>query len=148
MRINPASYEEAVESILLDHPKLLDPVVSVDQLVNAHDPELASFIASLLTLVPLLKHPRFREEAEWRIVRQPPHVEDHPTEFRVSRDTLIPFQPIPLAAPGDRLPIAEIVIGPSPDARERSYGATRILLDQHGLQSCDIRVSQIPYLGW
>jgi hypothetical protein len=67
--------------------------------------------------------------------------------FRISRGALIPYQCIPLAGSGTELPIAEVVIGPSLDARERAYGATRILLDEHGLRRCDLRVSAIPYQG-
>ena len=117
------------------------------QLIEANDPEVASFIAALLTLVPLLKHPGFKEEAEWRIVRWPIEAEAHATEFRVSRGTVIPFQRIDLAQQGSRLPIEEVLIGPAPDAQGMTYGATRILLDQYGLQSCDLRVSEIPYRG-
>jgi hypothetical protein len=115
--------------------------------MGANDPEVSSFIAALLTLVPLRKQPGFREEAEWRVVRGPIEAEHHPTEFRVSRGALIPYQSIPLAECGGQPPIAEVVIGPSPDARERTFGATRILLDQYGLKDSDLRVSKIPYRG-
>jgi hypothetical protein len=143
-----ASHDRAVESILRDHPKLLDPGESLDRLVDADDPEVDSLIRALLTLIPLLKHPGFREEAEWRVVRGPFEAERHPTEFRVSRGAVIPYQCISLAESGADLPIAEVVIGPSPDARERTYDATRMLLHQHGLKKCDLRVSKIPYRGW
>jgi len=143
-----ASQDHAVESILRDHPKLLDPNESLERLTDASDPEVSSLIAALLTLVPLCKHPGFREETEWRIVRGPIEAEHHPTEFRVSRVPLTPYQCIPLAESGAELPIAEVVIGPSRDAHERTLGATRILLNQHGLKNCDLRVSQIPYRGW
>ncbi|QNT69239.1 DUF2971 domain-containing protein [Defluviicoccus vanus] len=142
-----ANQQDAIESILRDHPGMLDPNVSLDQLREQNDPELSSLIAAFLTLFPLLKHQGFREEAEWRIVRSPPNVDNHPIEFRISRGVVIPFQRIPLAAPDDRLPIAEVIIGPSPDARERTY-ATRMLLDHHDLQSCDLWTSKIPYRGW
>lgn len=72
-----SSQTEAVKSILHDHPRLLDPSSSLDQLTDASDPEVSSFIAALLTLVPLLKHPGFREEAEWRVVRGPIEAENH-----------------------------------------------------------------------
>jgi Protein of unknown function (DUF2971) len=137
----------AVEALLLDHQKLLDPKVS-PQFMSSNDPEVRDFIAACLTLVPLLKHAGFGEEAEWRVLRGPFEAEDHPTEFRVSRGAVIPYQCIPLAEVDTELPIAEVVIGPSPDARERTYAATRMLLKQHGLSACDLRVSQNPYRGW
>jgi hypothetical protein len=145
-----ASHDQVVESILRDHPKLLDPGESLDRLVDTNDPKVRSLIAALLVLVPLRKHPGFREEAEWRIVRGPFEAENHPTKFRVSRGAVIPYQCIPLAENGAELPIAEVVIGPSPDARERTFGATRMLLHQNGLNptKCDLRVSRIPYRGW
>jgi hypothetical protein len=143
-----ASHDQVVESILRDHPKLLDPKESLQQLMHVSDHEVSSLIAALLTLIPLRKHPGFREEAEWRVVRGPIEAEHHPVEFRVSRGAVIPYQCIPLAESGVEFPIAEVVIGPSPDARERTYGATRMLLDEHGLKKCDVRVSKIPYRGW
>jgi hypothetical protein len=145
-----ASHDQGAESILRDHPKLLDPGECLDRLVDANDPEVSSLVAALFTLIPLRKHPAFREEAEWRIVRGPIEAENHPTMFRVSRRAVIPYQCIPLAENGAELPIAEVVIGPSPDARERTCRATRKLLNQHGLNptKCDLRVSQIPYRGW
>jgi hypothetical protein len=143
-----ASHDQAVESILRDHPKLLDPGESLDRLVEVNDPEVGSLIAALLTLIPLRKHPGFREEAEWRIVRGPIEAERHPIEFRVSRGAVIPYQFIPLAERNWQLPITEVVIGPSPDAHERTFGATRMLLDQHGLKKCDLRISKIPCRGW
>jgi hypothetical protein len=143
-----ASHDRAVESILRDHPKLLDPGECLDRLVDANDPEVDSLIRALLTLIPLFKDPGFREEAEWRLVRGPFEAERHPIEFRLSRGAVIPYQCIPLADGGAEPPIAEVVIGPSSDARERTYGATRMLLDQHGLEKCDLRVSKIPYRGW
>jgi Protein of unknown function (DUF2971) len=143
-----ASHDQAVEAILRDHPKLVDPGESLDRLLEANDPQVGSLIAALLTLVPLRKHPGFSEEAEWRIVRGPFEAERHPTEFRVSRGAVIPYQCIPLAENDADLPIAEVVVGPSPDVRERTYGAIRMLLDQYGLKKCDLRVSKIPYRGW
>lgn len=145
-----ASHDQAVESILRDHPKLLYPGECLDRLVDATDPEVSSLIAALLTLLALRKHPGFREEAEWRIVRDGFKAENHQTMFRVSRRAVIPYQCILLAEDGAELPIAEVVIGPSPDAHERTFWATRMLLNQHGLSptKCDLRVSQIPYRGW
>jgi hypothetical protein len=126
----------------------VDPETTLEELMHAHDPEVDSFVAALLTLIPLLKHPGFSEEAEWRIVRGPLEAINHPTNFRVSRGAVIPYQCIPLAENGAEVPVAEVIIGPSPDARERTLVATRMLLSQHGLEKCDLRVSQIPYRGW
>ncbi|MDE4561781.1 DUF2971 domain-containing protein [Sinorhizobium meliloti] len=148
METNISSQREAIEAILQDHSTLLDSNCSLEQCIEANDPDLQSFIAALLTLVPLLKHPGFSEEAEWRVVRGPFEAEAHCTEFRTSRDTVIPFQRIDLVTQNDPSPFAELTIGPSPDARDRTFGAIRRLLDQHGLQSCDLRVSDIPYRGW
>jgi hypothetical protein len=142
------SQRRVIEAILQDHPSLFNLRTSLDQLMQANEPQVGSFIAALLTLVPLLKHPGFSEEAEWRIVRGPIEAEQHQTRFRVSRGAMIPYQCIPLVDSGAELPIAEVVIGPSVDARGRTYGATRMLLDEYGLKGCDLRVSEIPYRGW
>jgi hypothetical protein len=145
---DPGKQRVAVEMILQEHLQFLDPSLPINALLQGNNPELASLIAALLTLVPLLKHPTFIEEAEWRLVRGPFEAEAHKVEFRVSRGQLIPFQRIPLIQKGELLPIAQVIIGPSADAESRTFGATRMLLDRHGLQSCDLQISKIPYRGW
>ena len=139
---------DAAKSILKVHASLLDPKCSLDELIDTSDTGVSSLIAALLTLVPLLKHPGFREEAEWRVVRGPVESEDHPTEYRTARSSVIPFQRLDLTSEQGGVPIAEVIIGPSPRSRGLTYGATRLLLNHHGLESCELRTSDIPYRGW
>lgn len=137
-----------IEGVLGYHPRLLEQNVPIDQLVATQDGEIASFTNVLSMLLSLLKHPGFREEREWRFVRGPNEASAQITDFRVSRGLLIPFQRIELIPTGNLPPIAEVIIGPGVDAQDRTLKATRLLLDENDLQSCEVKLSKVPYRGW
>ncbi len=75
---------------------------------------------NLTNIEPIIKHPSFKEEKEWRIVSYA-----GTTDFRVSTDAIIPFAKLPFSLPNDKTPpltdrkcIGEwlsglIVVGPS-----------------------------------
>jgi hypothetical protein len=142
---NPGAQREIAKALLEEHVELLDPKTDIETLMAPGHSKLADMIVALLTIVPGIKHPGFSEENEWRLVR---HALDGPlgeTEFRVARGQLIPYQRIKLRE--SPCPLAEIVIGPSPDARTRTYGTVLMLLNRYGLRECDVRVSEIEYRG-
>lgn len=47
----------------------------------------------------------------------------------------------------DPLPIKELVIGPTPN-QELSIKSIEKLIVKHGIQSCDVVLSEIPYRAW
>ena len=95
------------------------------------------------------KHPKFAEEAEWRLVRvtmgdREPPVGIAPM-FRVRGRGLLPYTTFALTTTDANKPISEIVVGPSrhPDLAE---GAARRLLGSSGYGMADgiVTRSEIP----
>lgn len=92
-----------------------------------------SFWSTLAEIAPIFKHPSFEAEEEWRLIpessldfakRMLRHMTEQKDysyqskplepEFREGRHSLVPYVPISLRDAGDeRLPIVEIVVGPT-----------------------------------
>lgn len=70
---------------------------------------------AIVRIGALIKHPSFREEAEWRCVSEP--VSNYVTTniaYRVGRTALIPYIGLPLPDVGGGLGVTTVYVGPSP----------------------------------
>ena len=107
----------------------------------------------LHALALAIKHPKFSEEKEWRIISSGPMMEDAlgvgetPLGFREGRSMLIPYRRVPLCTNKTRFPLSEVVVGPNPNP-EQSVRSVRSLLASHGLAHCNARRSDVPYRSW
>jgi hypothetical protein len=100
----------------------------------------------------MLKHPKFAEEAEWRIIsdtmmEDPPGQGDVPLDYREGKSAIIPYRCVPLKGSKNDFPLTEIVIGPTPDP-EQAYRSVRSLLKSQGPANCTVRMSDVPYRAW
>jgi len=109
----------------------------------------------LHTVALLFKHKKFEEEMEWRIISSEPMMEDvlgwpseggAPLEFREGKSILTPYRRVPLGNSSDRIPLAEVVVGPNPSP-EQSVRSVRSLLKNQSINAC-CRVSEVPYRNW
>jgi hypothetical protein len=113
----------------------------------------------LIALAPRLKHPSFREEAEWRLYSAPLSIEIEEARFRVGASLLVPYYAVPLPyelgnpekhRPDNRI-IDSIRIGPSPHP-SLGESSVRILLQKHipgaNVNQVDIAHSCVPYRSW
>jgi hypothetical protein len=103
-----------------------------------------SLPAFLHRYAPILKHPSFREEREWRIISRPLMNSLKSFDFREGNALLVPFYKFPLCAEHLPFNIHEVVIGPAPD-QERSKSSVRSLLVRHDLETASVRVSEVPF---
>lgn len=103
----------------------------------------SSLLAPFEQIAPFIKHPKFNEEKEWRIVTKDP-VGFKKLTYRVGRSMLIPYldAKIDPASP-DRFPIKRIVVGPSADQGLAMNSLTG-LFAKSGFE-VQITPSQIPY---
>jgi hypothetical protein len=115
-------------------------------------------------VVPLAtqcKDVSFREEEEWRLVREVPALPpDMGMKFRESGSLVIPYLEIPIhtAPPAERpppnvglhppidSPIAAIQIGPSPHPEALEHALNEMVL-RKGLKA-SVRISEIPLRNW
>jgi hypothetical protein len=109
------------------------------------------FRSPLHTYALSLKHPKFAEEREWRIVSLQPMMEDSygeaPLDFREGKSEVIPFRRVPLTNNMKAFPLTQIVVGPNPDPEQSSRSVLSLLKSQ-GLAKCTVRMSDVPYRSW
>lgn len=67
----------------------------------------------LTYLAPLIKHPKFFEEHEWRLVRQLRPNEHTKLTYRSKSTMIARHLPLKLSEPDKILPITKIIVGPS-----------------------------------
>lgn len=121
--------------------------------VSGEDDDFWRFFSEALIS---FKDPAYAEEGEWRVVqfgRARRRGEDkwwlHPVQFRERRGEVLPYADIDLSRskeyPG-RLPISEIVYGPTLDP-ERSSKALRLLIEGVGYAEgqIELRRSTVPF---
>lgn len=141
-------YEPARQEILLG--ETINSVMSeVVAHLNDKEPpseaqdEIADIAALPLTIgVLALKHPDFSAEREWRlctsvealIARQ---------KFRGTPLGLAPYYVVGLSEGEDRLPIKDVMVGPSPHGFVAEMGV-KLLLKKHGYDDVTTSHSQIP----
>lgn len=110
-----------------------------------------ALLTDFLQAIVRLKHPRFRAEKEWRLIRMTSNpigvAEAQKIEVRACGGRLLPFQRLTVEADDLRTPIKELVIGPRLDPRLDKRAAT-MLLQHEALTNVAIRVSKIPLRGW
>lgn len=155
-RLEPCVYDPKIQSRKISkliastigpkfkgHPSYRTPEGVTTIFVMTPDSRLLS---DLSHLSPLLKHPAFREEREWRLTLPENFATE--THHRPGQSMLIPYCHIPLTSTTNKLNcIREIVIGPGPHP-ELSEKSLQSLLKTIGLDRVQIRQSQVPYRTW
>lgn len=111
----------------------------------------------LHTLALTLKHPKFEEEKEWRIISPvlmdfapafPIKVkEETKLAFRLGKSVLTPYRSIPLKDDKSNFPLIEIVVGPNPSPQQ-AHRSVQSLLNSEGLKAVAMRDSDVPYRNW
>jgi len=147
----PCTYDD------VDHQKLVQEVIdevvqgvqglrkttgaSLDEL---KEKMLPVFFFRFAQVAPIIKHPSFAEEREWRLVSGLVADNDPLLKHRGGRSMLIPYYDLPLQDSAHPFTIADIVVGPTP----HQYIATDALvglLKQQGLKWLAVTPSRIPY---
>jgi hypothetical protein len=117
--------------------------------------------ARLLQLAPKYKHPKFAAEKEWRLVRRTHTFSRGPQldrQFRLSGSLVVPYVAMPLhtalqeGAVSDGQgrvdsPIASIIIGPSPHARQLKY-VIADMIARSRLNNVSVESSAVPFRNW
>jgi Protein of unknown function (DUF2971) len=107
-------------------------------------PVQVMFGIALFHFATVLKHPKFKEEAEWRAIQR---VGGTPS-VRPGASTLIPYINFQLTMnPTDSLKLAGLVVGPTPHAR-RAVRAVKALFAERNVICPEPRSSEIPFRNW
>ena len=120
-------------------PTLADPLTSF----------AAAFFGQITLFAGFFKHPKFAEEAEWRLVLRPkPHkLSVAYLKFRPGLRGIVPFLEIPIQEREGEEAVAEVVVGPTPHMAA-SCSALQTLLSSRGFDNVKIRSSGVPFRDW
>lgn len=88
-----------------------------------------------------LKHPKFAEEREWRLIKRLSNSEGGSVKLREGKDILIPYIEVPLVNKDEQLSFSTIVVGPGP-RQELARQACMLI------PSATVISSDIPYRNW
>lgn len=100
---------------------------------------------SFAIIGPILKHPSFSEEKEWRMISYPVTLPNHPQiRYREGESVIIPYFEFKLAEEDEELEILGVVIGPNPHM-ELSYNSVFGLLRSMNVEYYLEGMSKIPY---
>lgn len=102
-------------------------------------------IQRFLVVGPVLKHPTFAEEAEWRLVSECPKViQDSRIKVREGKSMLLPYFQFNLTKKDGALPRPSIVVGPNPHM-DLAILSVKFLL---GSFQYTVQSTTIPFRGW
>jgi len=131
--------EDAIDTIL---PGLLNiPPVPPDQLPRHADQIVQWFFGMIDEIAPIIKHPGFAEEKEWRAVSAPIRSDDPSFKLRPQGGLLKPYFEVPLDLANKKV---RVVVGPIPHVNLAMNSCT-MLLGKIGTPEYSVRPSAIPF---
>ena len=118
-------------------------------------PVQVTFGLLLLYFATAFKHPKFKEESEWRAVKRMggtpfpvPGEPMIPPNVRPGRSTLVPYIPFPLIlSRSDSLEFADLVVGPTPHPRLAAR-AVKSFFQEKNVICPEPRISEVPFRNW
>lgn len=133
---------------------LLESLTNLRKFSTAHatdesglETALAIIALNFLEIAPIIKHEKFSEEDEWRLISRPVSANDPRLRFREGKSTIIPYLEFKLANADEPISIEKLYIGPTP-YKELAYMATLQLLSANGIEKCSTMLSEVPYRNW
>ncbi|MFA4902336.1 MAG: DUF2971 domain-containing protein [Desulfobaccales bacterium] len=159
--IRPCNYDKkkqisAIRKLISELSSQFDAVIrnssAVDQ-VNIDANELgllAEFLIKFNEIAPTFKHPKFKEEKEWRIIvrrnfRSKGSIES--IKFRTGPSMIVPYIEFPLPREEEDLIINKIIVGPTHDSI-LSKASIEMLLKSKNVRFNEVQESTIPYRNW
>ena len=132
----PCVYDEPTQRALVSD--------ALDYLVHQND--YNKTLAVLCGISPMLKHPAFASEKEWRIISRPVNSSDEFFCFRPGASMLVPYFRLKLALTPAAIPVTQIVVGPTPNPKQ-SLHSCGVFLAKYSLHA-PVSISAAPYRSW
>jgi len=104
------------------------------------------FLKLMALTAPILKHPSFHEEKEWRLIVLR-HDDTMPIRFRSGETMMIPYISCPLQSDTTQLAVRRVVVGPTAELA-LSFQSMRQYLGRLGFTDCRVATTKIPYRNW
>ena len=128
-------------------------------LLNTQDIVRVMLLFQLHAFALILKHPKFVDEKEWRIVSRV-MMDDAPAfpiedatrlDFRTGKSMLIPYRCVSLKGGDGSFLLKRVVVGPNPNPEQAHRSVQSLLkskLNRKESGSIDVQSSDIPYRNW
>lgn len=132
--------------------KLLEQATDSASPVAKAFPIQVAFGLLLLYFATVFKHPKFKEESEWRAIKRTggilmPGMPLTPPKVRPGISTLIPYISFPLTLKDDPVELAGLIVGPTPHPA-LAVRAAKSPLDENKVICPEPRSSEIPFRNW
>jgi hypothetical protein len=108
---------------------------------------LGRFALFFTTVAPILKHEKFAEEAEWRLVSNVLASPDPRIRHRDGLSMIIPYYDFQFAHEDETLQVSHIRVGPTPHP-ELAMSAVSDALDGNNVKWRGVGRSFVPYRSW
>jgi hypothetical protein len=96
---------------------------------------------------PVLKHPTFSEEMEWRLVSRVTAINDPHVRVRDGLTRIVPFYEFMLARDGEELVLGDLKIGPSASPELAGSGVSAAI-HVHRVHANALTFSSVPFRAW
>jgi hypothetical protein len=110
----------------------------------------ADLVMDFIELAPTFKHPKFKEEKEWRLITRKNYLRDKAIKaikYRIGKSMVVPYIEILLPSEGESLFINQIVVGPTHESI-LSKASVEMLLKSKNVKIDKVQYSTIPYRNW
>jgi hypothetical protein len=141
---NQPGQEAKINSIT---PPADEKLNSLDYCFRKAEKERLDFLFKVFSLAPVLKHPKFAEEKEWRLISKDQSICKNRLRFREGNSMIIPYIEFDLLAGNKSLPIKKIFVGPTPGI-DLSRESLRDLLSANEIDPSVVHKTGIPYRYW
>lgn len=117
----------------------MELIIKAAESTNLRDRHFDTLVSKMMMIAPFFKDESFKEEREWRLAFIP----GGENLFREGDTLIIPYVEFDLKDENGKLPIDNIVIGPTLNMKE-SHASLEMVLNKHKI-SATIEESNIPY---
>lgn len=149
----PCIYEEGEQLSLMNRivqETLDENVALLQEGTYLEDLPGGNFSYYLNRYALIIKNVAFKEEEEWRLISRPTSYKREGVSFRSGLSTIIPYQEIPITNEEDKLPINDVIVGPTPRPDEATQAVRGLLISRQefSLKPPHVTNSVIPYCNW
>ncbi len=135
-----------LRSVLIDaHDRLIALTNQGKPLQDALHVAVTMFAGGFFIIAPIIKHSKFSDEKEWRVIDAVNRAWGEHLSFRNSGTMLVPYKRITWRDKPP--PIAAVVVGPHPHMKLEKR-ALKGFLTVNDLPDVTITESEIPYRNW
>jgi DUF2971 family protein len=108
-----------------------------------------AFFEKLVRVAPILKHPSFEAEQEWRIVSEMLFaITSNNVEFRPGKSMLIPYKDFTIEDKDGFIQAEDLCTGPGPHPDLSRFSLIQLSANKGFKKPIQLRTSQIPYRSW